>query len=205
MFAVGERYSDLGRICVARRQYGEAAALFRKAIESKSASEDQHELELTVDMLMLARALARDGKLSDASMVMARCSAVEKRALANPALDKRTLAGEAVSISWDLQVLSEDEWLLYQGEFERAARGFRAKIDYEISVDAAADPEGMPYLEKLAEAEEGMGNRMAARACYLEAAAEWERRLSAGHPRAEWCRDRARMLEPSTLEQTLNA
>ncbi|MEZ5354065.1 MAG: hypothetical protein R2762_15615 [Bryobacteraceae bacterium] len=188
---------------MARRQYSEAAVLFRKALEYKAASEE-HELEQTTDMLMLARALARDGKLGDASMVMARCSAIEKRALANPALDKRTLGGETMRPEWDLQVLSEDEWLLYQGEYERAARGFRAKIDYERSEGVAADPEGMPYLEKLAEAEQALGNRTAAWACYLEAAEEWERRLTKGHPRAAWCRERALELAPPVAETAVS-
>lgn len=183
----------MGRICVAWRAYGEAAVLFRKAVDSKSEA-GRHEIETVPDLLMLARALARDGKTADASMAMARCVAIEKRALANPALDTRTLTGNAVAVDWELTVISEDEWLLYQGESEKAAAGFRAKADFERESAVAADPEGMPYLEKLAEALEAQGNRTAARACYLEAAVEWEKRLSSRHPRAEWCRERATTL-----------
>ncbi|MEZ5401630.1 MAG: tetratricopeptide repeat protein [Bryobacteraceae bacterium] len=188
-YAVAQRYSDLGRICMAREDYGEASALFEKSLQWKLGA-GCHEIDHVPELLMLARALARQGRLPDACMAMARSAAIERRALADPSLDRHP-ALLCFGADLELQPAVVDEWLLYQGEYERAAAGFRSKIACEGDSGVALDLEGLPYQEKLAEAEEGLGRHGPARDAFLEAAAVWELRLAPGHPRAAWCRRRA--------------
>jgi tetratricopeptide (TPR) repeat protein len=167
---VGEKYSELGRICVAQEKYEEAIALFRKAIDTNQQIVGSDRVELVPDVFQLARALWRNGERAEAQTTMARAVTLERLgAVPDP--------------------VGNDEWLLYQGDFAAAASGFRARAAREIP-----DPEGMPVWEKLAEAEEALGNIDAARDAYLQAAAQWEQRLSPGHPRANWCRARAALL-----------
>jgi hypothetical protein len=144
-------------------------------------------------VLQLARALWRNGEKAEAQTTMARCVILQKLACANPSLGQVTFGGESGKPSEDLKIeaIGNDEWLLYQSEFEAAARGFRAKIEFEERQKQSFDPEEMPIWEKLAEAEEGLGNWEVAQRAYICAAEQWEQRLSAGHPRAEWCRKRS--------------
>ena len=167
---MGEKYSDLGRICVAQEKYAEAIALFRKAIDTNQQIVGPDRVELIPDVVQLARALWRNGEKAEAPTTRARAVTLERLgAVTDP--------------------IGNDEWLLYQGDFAAAADGFRDRISRQIP-----DPEGMPIWEKLAEAEEALGNADAARYAYLQAAGQWEQRLSPGHPRANWCRNRAALL-----------
>lgn len=196
---MGEGYSGLGRIAMAQEKYDEAASLFRKAMETKQRGAGDDSPELIADVWQLARALWREGDKSGAQTAMARCVSLQKLAFANPAFEGTTIGPGAPNEDVELQPLGQDEWLLYQGEFEAAANGFRAKIGFEETAkEIVIDPEGMPHWEKLAEAEEGLGHMEAARDAYLRAAAQWDERLSAGHPRAEWCRARAESLRPAS-------
>ena len=178
---------------MAQEKYAEAISLFRKAIETKQQSVGADSYALIPDVNLLARALWRNGEKAEAQTTMARCVALQKLANRNPKLTRVTIGGKASPPNEELtlEAVGNDEWLLYQGDFEAAARGFRAKIEFEEREKQSLDPESMPGWEKLAEAEEGLGNWDAARNAYVRAAEQWEQRLSPGHPRAQWCRNRA--------------
>ena len=188
---MGEKYSELGRICVAQEKYEEAIALFRKAIETNQKIVGTDSFELIPDVFQLARAIWRNGEKAEAQTTMARGVTLERLLSTNP---------QHAQVNY--QAVGNDEWLLYQGDFEGAANGLRARIDREEREKREIpDPEGMPVWEKLAEAEEALGNSDAAREAYLRAAEQWEQRLSPGHPRASWCRTRAALLPcPQTHE-----
>jgi tetratricopeptide (TPR) repeat protein len=178
---------------VAQEKYAEAISLFRKAIETKQQCAGSDGYQLIPDVNLLARALWRNGEKGEAQTTMARCVALQNLANRNPNLNRVTIGGKgrAPDEELTLQAVGNDEWLLYQGDFEAAARGFRAKIEFEEREKQSLDPESMPFWEKLAEAEEGLGNWDAARDAYVRAAEQWDQRLSPGHPRAQWCRTRA--------------
>ena len=178
---------------MAQEKYAEAVSLFRKAIETKQQSVGSDSYVLIPDVNLLARALWRNGEKPEAQTTMARCVALQNLANRNPKLNRVTIGGEVATPGQELalEAVGNDEWLLYQGDFEAAARGFRSKIAFEERVKQSLDPENMPGYEKLAEAEEGLGNWDAARDAYVRAAEQWDQRLSPGHPRAQWCRNRA--------------
>src|SRR5260370_711082 len=180
-------------VCVAQEKYPEAISLFRKAIETKQQCAGSDSYALIPDVNLLARALWRNGEKAEAQTTMARCVALQNLANRNPKLNRVTIGGKASPPNEELtlEAVGNDEWLLYQGDFEAAARGFRAKIEFEEREKQSVDAENMPGSEKLAEAEEGLGNWDAARDAYVRAAELWEQRLSPGHPRAQWCRNRA--------------
>jgi gamma-glutamyl:cysteine ligase YbdK (ATP-grasp superfamily) len=104
-------------------------------------------------------------------------------------LQRRSLADRG-----DCEAMGLDELALYQGDPARAAKGFAVKAEFEARTGERIDPEWLPYTEKLAEAQEAAGDLRAAREAYEQAARDWEQRLSAGHPRAQWCRERAASL-----------
>ncbi len=178
---------------MAQEKYAEAISLFRKAIQTKQERAGTDGYELIPDFNLLARALWRNGEKAEAKTTMARCVALQKMATLNPQLNHVTIGGnnQPPDQELTLEAVGNDEWLLYQGDFEAAARGFRAKIEFEEREKQYLDPEHMPGWEKLAESEEGLGNMDSAREAYARAAAQWEERLSPGHPRAQWCRTRA--------------
>ena len=121
-------------------------------------------------------------------MTLARVAHLTRKAFENFSLPKP--ATETL-----FKVGCQDEWLLYQGDFETAAEGLRATIRFEESEKRhMEDPEDMPVWETLAEVEEALGHHDAAREAYLRAADQWEQRLSPAHPRALRCRDCATAL-----------
>ena len=176
---------------VAQGKYGEAIALFRQAIAEIQQAVGPDSAELIFPLQELGRALWRNGEKGEAQMTLAHVAHLTRKAFENPTLPKpatRTL----------FKVGCQDEWLLYQGDFETAAEGLRATIQFEESEKRhMEDPEDMPVWETLAEVEEALGHHDAARKAYLQAADQWEQRLSPGHPRALRCRECAAALQRS--------
>ena len=171
---------------MAQEKYDEAVSLYRKAIAVKEPVCGTDSGELIPDLHLLARALWREGDREAAQMTMARCVSQTERLLEA----SQTKPAEGL----ELKAGGTDEWRLYQGDCEAAVKGFRATLDYEQKNPRIYDPEGMPVWEKLGEAEEALGHAAEAHYAYLRAAEEWEGQLTVGHPRARWCRERAKAL-----------
>ncbi|MBM3734242.1 MAG: tetratricopeptide repeat protein [Acidobacteria bacterium] len=181
---MGELYERLGGVAMARENYPESIALFQRAIQSFEQAAEPDEIGLVPAVTQLARAHWRNGGRADAQMAMARATAIQRAAIAREP-EGSIPDGEVP------EAMGNDEWLLYQGDAEEAVKGFRGKIVFEEQSRRQIDPEPMPYWEKLAEAEQMLGNLAAAREAFRRAAQEWERHTSPGHPRAEWCRRRS--------------
>ena len=167
---------------MAQEKYAEAIPIFRKSIEAIQKDHGSDSVHLVPSLHLLARSLWRNGEKGEAQTSLARCSKLASMALGDSNTD---------SENWIFEAGCHDEWLLYQGEFEMAAKGFRASLAYEEKEGRKKfDPEQMPVWEILAEAEEALGNWDAAQEAYLLATAEWDKRLSPGHPRSDWARQR---------------
>ena len=157
---------------MAQGKYNEAIPIFRKSIDAIQKDYGSDSVYLVPSLHMLARSLWRNGEKAEAQSSLARCSKLTSLALSG-------------------KTGCDDEWLLYQGEFETAAEGFRAALAFEEKEGKTIfDLEGMPVWENLAEAEEALGNWDIAHEAYLLAIAEWDKRLSPGHPRSDWARKR---------------
>ena len=167
---------------MAQEKYREAIPIFRKSIEAIQEDYGSDSVRLVPSLHLLARSLWRNGDKAEAQTTLARCSRLTSLALADSNTDSENLIFKAGC---------HDEWLLYQGEFETAAKGFRASLAFEEKEGRKKfDPEQMPVWEILAEAEEALGNWDAAQEAYLLAIAEWDKRLSPRHPRSDWARQR---------------
>lgn len=190
----------MGMILMAKGKYNEAIPVFRKNLETIQMDTAIDSPHLIPTLHLLGRSLWRNGEKAEAQTTLARCSRLTVLAIKDPAFTTNldaNLAAEGLVA----KAGCEDEWLLYQGEFETAIKGLREALVFEEKDGKAMlfDPERMPAWEILAEAEEALGNWDAAREAYLQAAAEWDKRLSPGHPRSEWSRNRAAALDGESL------
>lgn len=194
----------MGMILMAKGKYNEAIPVFRKNLETIQMDTAIDSPHLVPTLHLLGRSLWRNGEKAEAQTTLARCSRLTVLALKDPAFSTNldaNLAAEGLVA----KAGCEDEWLLYQGEFETAIKGLREALVFEEKDGKAMlfDPEQMPAWEILAEAEEALGNWSAAREAYLQAAAEWDKRLSAGHPRSQWSRNRAAALNGKSGSESL--
>ena len=120
---------------MAQGKYNEAIPIFRKSIDAIQKDYGSDSVYLVPSLHMLARSLWRNGEKAEAQSSLARCSKLTSLALSG-------------------KTGCDDEWLLYQGEFETAAEGFRAALAFEEKEGKTIfDLEGMPVWENLAEAE----------------------------------------------------
>ena len=171
---------------MAQGKYDEAIPIFRKSIETIQKDHGSDSVYLVPSLHLLARSLWRNGEKAEALTSLARCSNLTNLAFS----DSNTHSEDLI-----FKAGCNDEWLLYQGEFETAAKGFRASLAFEEKEGKAKfDPEQMPVWESLAETEEALGNWDVAHEAYLLAIAEWDKRLSTGHPRSDWARKRLQAL-----------
>ena len=139
-------------------------------------------------MHLLGRALWRNGDIAEAQTTLARCVKLTAIAFENQNTRART---EALTF----KAGCHDEWLLYQGDFETAAKGFENAMDFEEHDGKPMfDAEQLPAAENFAQALEAMGEFDEAREAYLEAAEAWDKRLSPHHPRSNFARNRAAVL-----------
>lgn len=196
---MSEIYRFLGRVLMAQGKPGEAVPLYRRAIDELQQAIGPDGPELTPAVHELGRALWRSGDKGEAQTTLARAVKLMTKAFEDPALVRTTLgSGKTPADELSKSVFKagcEDEWLLYQGEFEAAAKGFSGVIEFEErEQQVIPDPEGMPAWELMAEAEAGLGRWDAAVEAYLRAAEQWEQRLCPGHPRAQQCRHAAATL-----------
>lgn len=193
---MSEIYRFLGRVLNAQGKYAEAVPLFRKAVDEAQDAVGADGPELTPAVHELGRALWRSGEKGEAQTTLARAVRLSRKAFEDPTLERAALGGESpASGETEFKAGCHDEWLLYQGEWASAAEGLRAAAAFEQREQTVLpDPEEMPVWELLAETETSLGNRAAARDAYARAAEQWEQRLSAGHPRAAFCRQSAAAL-----------
>lgn len=193
----------MGMILMAKGKYNEAIPVFRKNLETIQMDTAIDSPHLIPSLHLLGRSLWRNGEKAEAQTTLARCSRLTVLALKDPAFSTNVgsnLAAEGLVV----KAGCADEWLLYQGEFEAAIKGLRTALAFEEKDGKAMfDPEQMPAWEILAEAEEALGNWDVAREAYLQAAAEWDKRLSPGHPRSEWSRNRAAALDVKNGSESL--
>jgi tetratricopeptide (TPR) repeat protein len=185
----------MGMILMAKGKYSEAIPVLRKSIEKIQMDNPNDSPHLVPSLHLLGRALWRNGEKAEAQTTLARCARLTIAALKDRTFANRFDAN-LVTGGMFFKAGCQDELLLYQGEFEAASKGIREALAFEEKEGKAMfDPEQMPAWEILAESEEGLGNWDAAREAYLRAAAEWDKRLSPGHPRSEWSRNRAFALD----------
>jgi tetratricopeptide (TPR) repeat protein len=183
---VSEIECRLARILMAKGEYAEAAVLLRRSLAELEQSTEPCGEWIPV-LQLLARCLWRSGDAGGAQVTIGRCRQLAGELLAPP--EEMVKEGAMVRHGCD------DEQALYRGDFTEQVSLLRDVLAEEAKGQPPAyDPEEMPHWEVLAEMEERLGDREAAREAYAQAVAGWEKVLSPGHPRAGWAREQARRL-----------